>query len=227
VNDPTWAERLSAWSTFATAVLTLLVVVIALVGWRTAKATLKASREASRAATVSANAAREANEQARRDSIEQTRPYVFVEVLPGLAGTTTWDLRVTNSGQSAARKLVLDYDQWPAPLDDVATAIWAMFETPRTLPPRCSIRMVWRLEGNFTDGSKEAGLGREGTITVGYTSDDPKAPTYSDRFDVMIDKSGLWPVGESGPTPDGLNGDARKFYVLGQALVRRVTELGR
>jgi hypothetical protein len=43
----------------------------------------------------------------------------------------------------------------------------------------------------------------------------------------MIDKAGLWPVGESGPLPDGLQGDARKFYLLGQALVRRVSELGR
>jgi hypothetical protein len=176
---------------------------------------------------MSANAAREANEQARRDSIEQTRPYVFVEILPGLAGATSWDLRVTNSGQSAARELVLDYDRWPEDLDDVATALRDMFVTPRTLPPRCSIRVIWRLEGNFTDGTSEAGLGREGQITVDYTSDDPETPEYSDRFDVMIDKAGLWPVGEAGPNPDGLHGDAKKFYVLGQALVRRVTELGR
>lgn len=227
MSDPSWADQLSAWSTFATAVLTFLVVVIALVGWRTAKATLEASREASRAATMSANAAREENEQARRDSIERTRPYVFVEVLPGLAGVTTWDLRVTNSGQSAARELVIHYDRWPEDLDDVATAVRDMFETPRTLPPRCSIRVIWRLEGNFTDGTIAAGLGREGQITVDYTSDDPESPKYSDRFDVMIDKAGLWPVGESGPTPDGLQGDAKKFYLLGQALVRRVTELGR
>ena len=176
---------------------------------------------------MSAEAARVANEQARRDSIEQTRPYVFAEVLPGLAGATTWDLRVTNSGQSAARKLRLDYDSWPESLDDVATAIREMFGTPRTLPPRCSIRVMWRLEGNFSDGTKESGLGRDGRITVDYTSDDPEAPHYLDGFDVMIDKSGLWPVGESGPTPDGLKGDARKFYVLGQTLVRRVTELSR
>ena len=102
-----------------------------------------------------------------------------------------------------------------------------MFVTSRTLPPRCSIRAMWRLEGKFTDGTNEAGLGREGQIIVDYTSDDPQTPAYSDRFDVMIDKAGLWPVGESGPNPDGLQGEAKKFYVLGQALVRRVSELGR
>jgi hypothetical protein len=64
------------------------------------------------------------------------------KVLPGLAGHTTWDLRVANSGQSAARRLVLDYDRWPEDLDDVATAVRDMFRTPRTLPPRCSIRVI-------------------------------------------------------------------------------------
>jgi len=88
---------------FATAVLTLAILVMAVFAWRTAKATLKASEEASHAAAVSAKAAQEANEQARLDSIAQTRPYVFVEVKPGLAAVGTWDLRVTNNGQSPAR----------------------------------------------------------------------------------------------------------------------------
>jgi len=86
---------------------------------------------------------------------------------------------------------------------------------------------MWRLTGNFTDGTTEAGLPGRGRIAVSYTSEDPSKPHYRDEFDVMTSQSGLWPVGEDGPTPDGLHGDARKFYVLGQALVRRVSELGR
>jgi hypothetical protein len=86
------------------------------------------------AATTLANAAREANQQARRESFEQRRPYVFAEVVPGLAGATTWDLRVTNSRHSAARKLVLGYDKLPENRDDVAAASKDMFVTPRTLP---------------------------------------------------------------------------------------------
>jgi hypothetical protein len=200
---------------------------VAVVAWRTAKAALTASKEASDAAKLSAVAAQAANEQARLDSIEQTRPYVFAEILPGLAGTTTWDLRITNTGRSAARSLTLDYDEWPSTPDDVAQAVQELFRAERTLPPGCRVRSMWRLEGNFTDGTTEAGLGRSGTITVSYTSDDPSQPGYSDSFDVMIDRAGLWPVGEQGPTADGLKGDARKFYLLGQALVRRVAELDR
>ncbi len=210
---PSWVEQLSAWSTFAAAALTFALLLMALAAWRTGKATLKASREA--------------NEQARRDSIEQTRPYVFVEIAPGLSGTEAWDIRIVNAGKSAARQMTLDYDNWSDQPDDVASSLHKLFDTPRTLPPGCSVRAFWRLEGTFDDGSTEAGGGRSGTITVSYTSDDPSRPRYDDAFDVMIDSAGLWPVGEAGPNPDGLSGEAKKFYLLGQALVRRVAELKR
>ena len=217
----TSAERLSAWSTFATAIFTLLLVIAAVVAWRTAKETLDASRRASEAAEA-------ANEQARIDSIEQTRQYVFVELLPGLAGPRTFDVRISNSGRSAARELTVDYDNWPAELDDVATMLQTFFSTPRTLPPGTSIRALWRATGNFTDGTTEAGLGTSGSITVTYSSSDPSAPTYVENFDVPIDSSGIWPVPEDGPNPkSGMDPNASQFYKLGQVLVRRVGELGR
>ena len=209
------------------AVFSAAVAVFAYVAWQTAKATLEASRMSSEAGRASAEAARAANEQARVDSVAQTRPYVWLEVVPGLAGTGTYDLRIKNTGRSAARYVRLEFDNWPDPADDVATAVRELFETPRTLPPGCSIRTMWRLEGDFTDGTSEVGLPKRGSIGVSYRGDDPTEPDYLDSFDVMIDRAGLWPVGESGPTPDGLSGDARKFYVLGQALVQRVSELGR
>jgi hypothetical protein len=227
METPTWADALAAWSTFATAVLTLMLVVLAIAAWRTAKSTLHASREASEAARASADAARVANEQAKIDSIAQTRPYVYVEIVPSLVGTQCWDIRIRNSGKSAARRLQLDYDAWPRELDKVAEEVKHLFRTPRTLPPGCQIRALWRLQGNFSDGTTEAGLGVDGTVTTSYTSDDPSMPRYNDKFEVMLFKSGYTPTPEGGPDPDGLRGDMRKFYLLGQALVRRVGELGR
>lgn len=227
MTDVKWTQALSAWSTFATAVLTLAILLMAVAAWRTGKGALVAARDASEAAKASADAARASNEQARLDSIEQTRPYVYAEITPGLTGTEAWDIRITNVGKSAARQLTLEYDRWPQSPDDVGSALRDLFHTPRTLPPGCSIRAIWRIEGNFDDGSKEAGLGRDGEIRVAYTSADPSQPQYTDTFDVMIEKSGLWPVGEAGPDPTGLSGDARRFYVLGQALVRRISELQR
>lgn len=213
-------DALIAWSTFATAVLTGVLAGIAILAWRAAAATLEASRRSSEAAEA-------ANEQARHDSREQTRPYVHVEILPGLAAEQSYDVRITNTGRSSARDLTLAFDSWPAPLDDVAESVRLMFDTPRTLPPSAALRAIWRLEGNFTDGTSEAGMGKVGIITVKYTSDDPTHPRYEDSYGVQIDRSGMWPVPESGPNPDGLSGDSRRFYSLGQALVRRLGELGR
>ena len=217
----TFAEQLTAWSTAATAALTLVLVVAAFVAWNTAKDTLEASRRASGAAEA-------ANEQARLDSVERTRPYVFVEVVPGLAGVRTFDIRISNSGQSAARDLTLDYDAWPDKLDDVAETVRTLFGTPHTLPPGTSLRAMWRLTGNFTDGTTEAGLGTAGTITAHYTSSDPAAPRYTEQFSVPIDNSGNWPVPEEGAPPrDEMQGEALQFYKLAQVLVRRIGELGR
>ncbi|KRC90222.1 hypothetical protein ASE25_07805 [Terrabacter sp. Root85] len=176
---------------------------------------------------AAAEAARAANEQARLDSIEQTRPYVYAEIVPSLTGIHHYDLKLRNSGKSAARNLTLDFSDWPDPLDEVATSVRTLFQTPRTLPPECSIRAIWRLQGQFTDGSTEAGMPKAGQISVLYTSDDPSCPQYREHFDVQISTSGMWPVGEEGPTPQGMNGDVKAFYVLGQRLLRRVAELGR
>lgn len=225
--EPTWTDQMSALSTLATAVISAVIAIAAYLAWRTAKAALMASREASEAALASADAARAANEQALLDSREQTRPYVWVEIAPGLSGTSCYDLRIANTGKSAARQLKLAYDAWPEPLDDVATKVRELFDTPRTLPPACSIRSYWRLEGNFDDGSTEAGMGKHGTIRVSYTSDDPTHPQYQDSYEVMIEQSGLWPVGDQGPDPDGIEGDILKFYRLGQVLVRTVAEIKR
>ncbi|MEA5155635.1 hypothetical protein [Raineyella sp.] len=70
-------------------------------------------------------------------------------------------------------------------------------------------------------------MDERGQVSVMYRSDDRDQPAYVDVFDVNTHGAGLWPVPEAGPAPDDLKGDLRKFYKLGQALVRRVGELGR
>jgi hypothetical protein len=225
--QPSVTDWLVAISTMAYTLLTLGLLCAALVAWRTAKAALRASEDASRAAQEAARAAKEANEQASQDSIRRTRPYVFVELLPGLQGIGCYDLRIANAGKSAAKHLTLHIETWPSPADDVVSSIERLFRHERTLPPGCSIRTVWRIEGTFTDGTSVAGMLPHATVTVKYTSDDPSNPNYSDTFEISASDSGLWPVPEDGADPTTLNGDARKFYLLGQALVRRIGELAR
>lgn len=188
-----WTDVVSAFSALATALLTLFLLIAAVLAWRTAKETVQAAKDA--------------NEQAQRDSIERTRPYVFAEVVGSLMGSPHWDLRITNMGNSAA----------------------LMFETPRTLPPQGSLRVYWRLQARdgFTDGSTELGMPRTGTITATYTSDDPSHPAYTDSYEVLIDASGWMPVPEDGFEPEELSSSEKKFYSLARAIARHLGELRR
>ena len=226
-ENVTWADKIMALSTAGAAIFTLGLLILAACAWKTAKDTLDASTNASDAAKASAEAARLANEQAKQDSIAQTRPYVDAEIVPGLAGIGAWDLKIRNTGKSPARGLLLDLNEWPQDSEEIVSSVKSMFSTPRTVLPGTSLRLMWRLEGNFTDGTSEAGLPRAGTISLHYGSDDEAKPTYTDKFSFDVTTAGHWPVGESGPEPDGLNDPARKFYLLGQALVRRISELTR
>jgi len=129
---PTWTDQLAAWSALASAVFAALTFVVALVAGYVALETMRASQAASRAAKDAADEARLANEQARLDSVEQTRPYVYVEVVPSLFGAGCWDIRISNVGKSCARDLTLE-TEWPAKPDDVAQSVRELFGTPSVL----------------------------------------------------------------------------------------------
>lgn len=217
-----------AWAAIATATLTLGLLVVAIFAFRAAKGSWKAATEA--------------NRQMERDSREQSRPYVTAQILPGLAGITTWDLKITNTGRTAARHLTMDYDQWPTKnegggealetWDSLSRGLHTMFTTPRTLAPGASLRVMWLLDRGPDEDIERSdppkGLGKTGVISLSYRSDDPKAGTYNDSFEVMIENSGSWPVPEDGPNPpEGLGKLAKRADELMQVLIRRVGELGR
>lgn len=213
----TTADWVAAISTAATALFTLVLVVAALWSLRAALKTLEASRTA--------------NEQAERDSIERTRPYVFVEIVPGLAGLATYDLVIRNTGLSAARRVTLQFAPWPEEVDDIGEKVRTLMKTPRDVPPDSSLRILWHLgteEGEkFTDGTTEAGMPLAGCITVQYGSDEPKRGAYSETYPFDVNTAGLWPVPTTGPEPQGLQRNERLFYKALQRLTQHVGELRR
>jgi len=223
---PSVTDWITAVSSVVYTLLTAGLLLAAVKAWRTASDALRASQTASNAAAEAANAARQSNAQAALDSVQRTRPYVFVELLPGLQGTGCYDLRIANAGQSAARKLSLDCESWPSIEDNITASIKSLFARHRTLPPGCSIRAVWRIEDTNLE-KQSSGMPPDVAINVRYTSDDPSGPQYDDVFEVSVSTSGLWPVPEDGSDPELLSGPAQHFYLLGQALVRRVGELSR
>lgn len=180
------------------------------------------------AATGNWRAAKAANEQAKRDSVERTRPYVFVEVSPSIGADNGIDVLIRNSGSSAARQVVIDFDGWPDDPDDIAQAAQKVFETPRTIAPGSSVRIYWMLTAHsgqaFEDGREEAGIDTPGTATIRYTSDDPAHPEYEDRYEIDVPNLGHRPTGYRGVEPPP-NPSAREFYKLGQRALSRLSEI--
>lgn len=209
----------SAAGSLFTAVLTLGLLIGAYAAWRTAKASL--------------DQAKEAHIQVKLDSIEQTRPYVFAHLVPGLGGGGSWDLILRNSGHSAAVDLTIRTLDLPTEDDLIVDKLREMFQTPRTLPPQVTIRSFWRIEptpGSYrTDGGPEVdGMPKTARLTLCYTSSDPSHPRYEDTYVVSTDAIGLTPLASTGPHPSSklTPGEASLHKMLGR-IVQSISELRR
>jgi hypothetical protein len=128
----------------------------------------------------------------QQDSRERTRPYVQLDVVPGLQGPGSWDLVVENRGASTALEVVIDAGEF-TPLDakdHIAPVIGRYLLTPKTLVPGARRRVMWgyqlRRDVTHSDGSKESVLVREAGVltpreaTVTYT-DQRKARSWWGR----------------------------------------------
>lgn len=209
----------AAAGSILTALLTLGLLLGAYAAWRTAKASL--------------DQARDAQLQIKLDSIEQTRPYVFAHIVPGIGGGGSWDLKLRNSGRSAATDLTVDTEDWPGADDLIVKKLREMFQAAQTLPPGVSIRSFWRIEptrGSVrTDGGPEVdGMPKTARLTMRYSSPDPSNPRYEDTYVVSTDTIGLTPVASTGPNPSSKlsPGEASLHKMLGQ-IVQSLGELRR
>lgn len=215
--DAAW---LSGWSAFITALLTFGLLVGALLAWQVAADTLRHAKAA--------------QDQLRRDSIEQTRPYVYVQLVPGLNGEAAWDLIITNTGKSIARRLTIECDAWPENHDPVSEAMQKLFSTPQSLPPGTHLRTFWQL--GIPEGAKDEhgntcpwGVTGPANVTLHYSSDDPTNPVYTDTFSVDTDLfGGALPGRYTGPEPStGLSGGERDRHSMLAALAHHLGEMRR
>ncbi|MFC4372291.1 hypothetical protein [Citricoccus nitrophenolicus] len=176
--------ELASW---ITAIATGLLVVGAGLTWKTAQGTLKHARE---------------------DSTRRTRPYVYVVLVPGLWGSGTWDLRIHNAGQSAARELTAKLSGWPEKDDLISTGLRQLFGEAQILPPGVSYRVLWRTTlgtdetatGDLTD--RVNGIPGKATVTFNYRGEDPAEAPYTDTYVLDPDMVGpITPEAAGGPKP--------------------------
>lgn len=154
----------------------LVVAILAL--WFTG-AQLEASRTAN---LLASETQRQAAEQAERDSRASVRPYIFAELVPGLWGTDSCDLRIQNFGKTPARNLVIDASSWPEGDEEFSTKLRKFCQTPRTVPPGASHRLIWHADG-LTEGDA-FDKGERVTITLTYGDDN--GGRWSEDYQIEI-----------------------------------------
>lgn len=172
----------------------------------------------------------------RSDSKNRSRPYIFVEPVPGLHGDGSWDLRIANLGTSIANDVQLSVTPNWGPIDEFdrhTPAIQKALDAPITLPPGSSLRLMWRLDRPVDNGKREvAGAPENSEITVTYKGTlDRKSRNrgYSDEFFIRTDLGIAVPVPTSGNKLTGTEEgkELRNIERVLRALTRHVGELRR
>lgn len=187
----------------------LLVAVLAL--WFTG-AQLSQAR---RSNELTAKAQRASAEQTERDSRAAVRPYVYASLVPGLWGATACDLQIQNFGKTPARELLIDADSWPESSDEHVLKLKRFCETPHTLPPGASHRLLWHDSRTWGDG-KPLGQHEVVDITLSYSDDNGDSWTEAYRCDVPLLMQ-VEPSPTEGPTSVG-SGHEKLLKDIGHAL---------
>ncbi|WP_150382417.1 hypothetical protein [Bifidobacterium rousetti] len=114
---------------------------------------------------------RESSEQAKRESEDRNRPYISMDVIPSIGGIGVWDLKLKNTGGTAARSITIELvdQQFVISSDDhhVSDHLRWFMETPFDLMPESSKRVYWII----TDGKGDVidGAPLRGKIRVHYS----------------------------------------------------------
>lgn len=173
---------------------------------------------------------RESANQSQRESEDRNRPYISLDVIPSLAGTGVWDLKIKNTGGTAARSVTINLvDQ------DLISSVdehylkdhlhWFM-TTPFDLMPEASKRIYWiftNKQGDVIDGAP-----LQGKIVVRYSwqrEDDKKE--YSDYLLYDCLKAPT-PVPSTGQTRmGGNNPELKNIEYAIRGVSRQIGELSR
>ncbi|MBK0332058.1 hypothetical protein I8D64_11675 [Brachybacterium sp. MASK1Z-5] len=169
----------------------------------------------------------------RTDSRAQSRPYVYVQVVPSLAhGEDVWDVFLENGGRSVARNVTVRLGHpWPSrgDSDQVTAGIRALFETPQTLAPGQRLRTYWYMPADpKADPAHEQGV-RDAVATVSYYGQETSRKPFVEEYQLRTTNIGLTPVPADGfnPPDKWAESDRSKFYSVLQTIARHVGELRR
>lgn len=146
------------------------------------------------------------------DSRDRTRPYVYLELVPGLWGSAAVDLIVANFGESMAYDVSLEFKNidWDAPLtagepDEVRPFIEkGLVGKSMVIPPHGRRRFAWQHQSDESQPRK--GMPHVCDVTVTYAgpkSDVRSAAIYSNEFTLTTETHPAVPTPQRGLHREG------------------------
>lgn len=164
----------------------------------------------------------------RQQSEREGRPYVTLDVVPGLHGAGRWDLVVTNTGRTAAKSVTFAFDEW-APKDGsdhITAGLQKYLCATHILVPGARHRLMWRSEDDPKSSMTEAGADASKRLTVNYQDD--RGQDYVDDFDFDVGVLGVAsPVPTEGPRKQGAGNELANIEKEVRTLNVHVGELRR
>lgn len=150
------------------------------------------------------------------NSDSQTRPYVGVDITPGMASLPSFDIVIRNHGKTTARNIridLLDGEFGVRPGDEMFGPAQArVFSVPFDLAPGAHRRLLWQVMASKAANRPEnIGAPDAGELGIAYEwqpgeGREPRAYSDSIRYDLR-DYPALVVVPGTGGTTDGRNAE--------------------
>lgn len=187
---------------------------------------------------LTARQMRETAVQEAQNSEARTRPYIGIDIVPGIAGSGSMDIIIENHGKTTARNirvsLVGEVFREQSDGDMIGAALGRLFASGFDLAPGARRRVFWQIPANENAAPRgHMGTPVAGGIAFSYEwapSDDRPVRHYKDTIQYdLTEYPKLIPLPSTGSTAEGTSADAQSknlLHVL-RAIAANVAEIRR
>lgn len=181
---------------------------------------------------------RETAIQEAQNSEAQTRPYVGIDIVPGIAGAGSMDIIIENHGRTTARNirvsLVGDTFRGQSDGDVIGEALGRLFATGFDLAPGARRRVFWQIPAD-ENSSPRGHMGTPVAASIAFVYEwapgvDRPVRNYEDSIQYdLTEYPKLVPLPSSGSTTPGASPEAlsKNFLHVLRAIAANLAEIRR
>jgi hypothetical protein len=181
---------------------------------------------------------RESAIQEAQNSEARTRPYVGIDIVPGIAGAGSMDIIIENHGRTTARNirvsLVGDTFRAQSDGDVIGEALRRLFATGFDLAPGARRRVFWQIAAD-ENSSPRGHMGTPVAAGIAFVydwapGDDRPVRNYADSIQYdLTEYPKLIPLPSTGSTAQGASSEAQSKNLLHalRAIAANVAEIRR